>query len=535
MKRLYLALLLLSSAAAAPPNPGVDVLHYTFRLDLSDRSDEIRGETTVVARFLTADVTTLDLDLIGSVQGSNQGMTVTAVTREGQGIAFMHENDILRLTLAETPEAGEQRTYTITYQGTPRDGLFISTNKYGERTFFGDNWPNRARHWLPTVDHPSDKAVCEFVVTAPDHYQVVGCGALVEETNLSGDRRLTHWRSTVPLATKVMVIGVARFAVQYVDEYNGTPIQSWVYPQDREAGFYDYALAERILAFFEGHIGPYPYAKLANVQSKTRFGGMENASNIFYNENSVRGGRESEGLIAHEVAHQWFGDSVTESDWPHIWLSEGFASYLTQLYMEYTHGRDRMVAGLQGARATVISYFENNPAPLVNATVTDPIQHLNTNSYQKGAWVLHMLRGILGTDVFWDGLRTYYRQYRDSNASSEDFQQVMETTSGQDLDWFFEQWLYQSGHPQYEGTWHYNQATSELTVTLNQAQPHGARFRMPLELGVYLDDGQPLHIERVDVDKAQNTFTFTYDQAPTNVVLDPNTWVLMEANFSERP
>ncbi|MFB3132758.1 MAG: M1 family aminopeptidase [Rhodothermales bacterium] len=538
MKRLLLTLLLLGfgmvPVQADPPDPNVDVLHYTFRLTLSDETDEVRGETTIVVRFRTDGVTALDLDLIGPAREGDRGMNVTVVMQDDQAVEFTHANDRLHIALPTPSRMQEQRTFTITYQGTPADGLVISQNKYGERTFFGDNWPNRARHWLPTIDHPSDKALCEFIITAPNHYQVVGCGTLVEETDLPGGLRLTHWRSEAPLATKVMVMGAARFAVQYVDQYQGTPIQSWVYPQDREAGFYDYALAKRILAFFDGHIGPFPYAKLANVQSKTRFGGMENASNIFYNENSVSGSRRSEGLMAHEIAHQWFGDSVTEADWPHIWLSEGFATYFTQLYMEYTYGRDRMVAGMQQAKGPIFGYFERNPAPLVDTTITNLMGLLNPNSYQKGGWVLHMLRYVVGNEAFWDGIRAYYRQYRDGNAWTEDFQQVMETTSGQDLGWFFQQWIYQAGHPRYEGAWHYNAASRQLTVTLHQIQTDGTFFRMPIEVGIYTDDTALPRIEILDVDEQQNTFTFTLDDAPTDVVLDPNTWVLMEAEFSKQ-
>ncbi len=538
MNRLLLTLLLLgfgmAPAQADPPDPNVDVLHYTFRLTLSDETDEVRGETTIVVRFRTDGVTRLDLDLIGPAREGDRGMNVAAVMQDDQAVEFTHANDRLHIALPAPSRVQEQRTFTITYQGTPADGLVISQNKYGERTFFGDNWPNRARHWLPTIDHPSDKALCEFIITAPNHYQVVGCGTLVEETDLPGGLRLTHWRSEVPLATKVMVMGAARFAVQYVDQYQGTPIQSWVYPQDREAGFYDYALAKRILAFFDGHIGPFPYAKLANVQSKTRFGGMENASNIFYSENSVSGSRRSEGLMAHEIAHQWFDDSVTEADWPHIWLSEGFATYFTQLYMEYTYGRDRMVAGMQRAKGPIFGYFERNPAPLVDTTITNLMRFLNPNSYQKGGWVLHMLRYVVGNEAFWDGIRAYYRQYRDGNAWTEDFQQVMETASGQDLGWFFQQWIYQAGHPRYEGTWHYDAASRQLTVTLHQIQTDGTFFRMPIEVGIYTDDTALPRIEILDVDEQQNTFTFTLDDAPTDVVLDPNTWVLMEADFSRR-
>src|SRR5690606_33381103 len=167
-------------------------------------------------------------------------------------------------------------------------------------------------------------------------------GARVEESDIEGDRRRTHTRSEVPIATKVMVIGVARFAVDHVREVNGIPVTSWVYPQDRDAGFSDYARAAAILDYFDSHIGPYPYLKLANVQSKTRYGGMENAGNIFYSEGSVTGTGRSEGTIAHEIAHQWFGDSVTEADWYHVWLSEGFATYFTLLWYEHAYGRDRM-------------------------------------------------------------------------------------------------------------------------------------------------------------------------------------------------
>ncbi len=539
MKNLLPLLLLLivwpTPAQADPPDPNVDVLHYTFRLTLSDETDEVRGETTIVVRFRTDGVTTLDLDLIGPAREGDRGMNVAAVMQDDQAVEFTHANDRLHVALPTPSRVQEQRTFTITYQGTPADGLVISQIKYVERTFFGYNWPNRARLWLPSVDHPSDKALCEFIITAPNHYQVVGCGTLVEETDLPGGLRLTHWRSEAPLATKVMVMGAARFAVQYVDQYQGTPIQSWVYPQDREAGFYDYALAKRILAFFDGHIGPFPYAKLANVQSKTRFGGMENASNIFYTESSVSGHRRSEGLMAHEIAHQWFGDSVTEADWPHIWLSEGFATYFTQLYMEYTYGRDRMVAGMQQANGPIFGYFERNPAPLVDTTITNLMRFLNPNTYEKGGWVLHMLRYVVGNEAFWDGIRAYYRQYRDGNAWTEDFQQVMETASGQDLGWFFQQWIYQVGHPRYEGAWHYDAASRQLTVTLNQKiQTDGTSFRMPIEVGIYTDDTALPRIEVLEVDEQQNTFTFTLDDAPTDVVLDPNTWVLMEAEFSRQ-
>src|SRR5204863_6116924 len=154
------------------------------------------------------------------------------------------------------------------------------------------------------------------------------------ESAVTKKRKITHWKTSVVLPTKVMVIGVARFAIEYEGEINKVPLQSWVYPQNRKEGFSDYSMASGPLDYFSKNIAPYPYEKLANVQSTTRWGGMENAGNIFYYENSVTGKANIEGLLAHEVAHQWFGDSASESDWYHVWLSEGFATYFTQLYLE---------------------------------------------------------------------------------------------------------------------------------------------------------------------------------------------------------
>src|SRR6266700_2106852 len=179
-----------------------------------------------------------------------------------------------------------------------------------------------------------------------------------------------------------MVIGAAGFAVQYSGTINGTPVYSWVYPENKEKGFYDYAQAVDILPFYIKHVGPYAYEKLANVQSKTIFGGMENAGAIFYSENTVTGTRVSESLLAHEIAHQWFGDMATETDWSHLWLSEGFATYMTILYFEKKYEK-----------------------PVVDSSVTNYMELLNANSYQKGGWILHMLRMEAGDSAFWKGIR----------------------------------------------------------------------------------------------------------------------------------
>ena len=242
-----------------PKNPDIDAINYTFKLSLSDDTDEIVGEATVDLRFRVDGISEIRLDLISQGEDGS-GMAVTGVAAGGESVAFTHEGNELLIHLPVPSRASQRSQYTIRYRGVPATGLIIGDNKHGDRTFFSDNWPNRARNWLPTIDHPYDKAMCEFVVTAPDHYQVISNGLKMEETDLPGGRRLTHWKQSVPIATWLYVLGVARFAVQYVGEYDGKSIQTWVYAQDRDAGFYDFAVPTKdVLEFYGDRVGPYSY------------------------------------------------------------------------------------------------------------------------------------------------------------------------------------------------------------------------------------------------------------------------------------
>jgi aminopeptidase N len=522
-----------------PKNPNIDAINYTFRIALSDTTDAITCEETIDIQYRAAGVETLRLDLVNASPSlGNKGMVVDQVISEGKPLSFTHENDVLTITLPSPSVLDQRSSYSVTYKGVPASGLKIAKNKYGDRTFFSDNWPDKGRHWLATIDHPYDKATCEFIVTAPAHYQVVSNGLKVEESDLANGHRLTHWKESVPIATWLYVLGVAPFAVQYVDDFDGKSIETWVYPQDRDAGFYDFAIpTKKVLEFYSEHIGPFSYEKLANIQSNSVSGGMEAASAILYSENSVVGDRNERwrNVVIHEIAHQWFGNSVTEYDWDDVWLSEGFATYFTLLFIEHAYGHDALMKGLASSKKTVEEFYLKNPEyRIVHDNLSDMDQVTSIQTYQKGSWILHMLRGVVGTDTFWKGIRSYYNKYKDSNATTDDFRKQMEVVSGMDLKSFFQQWLYRPGTLKLQGSWEYNANKREISITLNQVQADGSLFKMPLEIGIYRPNDSSLLIRKVQIVGQSNTFNIPVDFEPYKLALDPNFWVLMEADFKRK-
>jgi len=539
LKNLLLPALLFFSAPLLadtyPKNTAIDALHYAFAIKLSDQTDVISVTLTMDVRFKGPGVNALRLDLmnlnttasaIHSV-APGKGMQVSSITRNGESVAFNHSNNVLTIPLSPAPAVNEDRRFVITYSGIPSSGLKIANNKYGERTFFSDNWPDQARHWLAVIDHPYDKATSEFIVTAPNHYQVVSNGLKVEQSDLSDGLRLTHWKQGVPIAPWLYVLGVARFAVQYVDQFEGKSIETWVYAKDRDAGFIDFAEPSKdVLAFYTDYIGPYAYERLANIQSNSVSGGMEAASAILYSESSVSGKKDPRwrNVVIHEIAHQWFGNAVTEFDWDDVWLSEGFATYFTLVYLEHSAGHDEFVRGLIKSREQIISYLSKNPdSPIVHNNLNDMSKVTSALTYQKGAWVLHMLRHKVGEVNFQRGIRSYYKKYFNGNATTNDFRQEMEQASGMDLMAFFKQWLNRDGLPNIKARWKWDPKTKELLVTVSQKQ--SLPFAFPLEFGIRSED-QNIQILKAAVDKSESSFSFPMEKRPLSVSLDPQTKLL---------
>jgi len=516
-----------------PKNPGIDVEGYVFELELNDENNIVEGKTTVNARFLSAGQTMLRLDLIQKSEAlEGKGMTVEEVVFDGDNVQFEHRDDQLFITLPREAKANELISVQVIYSGIPNSGLKIDANKHGDRAFFSDNWSSRVRNWLPTVDHPSDKAKSEFIVTAPDRYQVVSNGLLMEETGLGDGKRLTHWKNSVPIATWLYMLGVSDFAVQYVDEFDGKSIQTWVARQDREAGFYDFAEpTKKVLQYYTDLIGPYSYEKLANIVSNATSGGMEAASAIAYSEASVSGNRDRRWqiVIIHEIAHQWFGNAVTEADWNDVWLSEGFATYYTLLYREHAWGHDDFIEGIKDARNRVVNFYKDD---YDFAVVRDNLVDLNNVSgammYQKGAWILHMVRDKIGVDDYNRGIRSYYEEYQDLNASTLDLIRHLEEASDTKLEGFFQQWLRQGGIPHFEVRW--VQENGRVTYGVRQTQEKYL-FETEVDVQFRFADGSLSEISTVkqpivDGEAWAGVYDVAQDKEVVEIIVDPKTRLL---------
>jgi aminopeptidase N len=467
------------TSTAHPYRPGIDVLDYDLTLDLPLRGNVVRGDA-VITMQRTAAVDTVVLDLVR--------LGVDSVRVDGRRVGFSRTPTEIHVPLP----AGERGRFTvgIAYAGAVEDGLIIRTDSAGRWTGFGDNWPNRGRFWIPSVDHPSDKATVSWTVTAPAERTVIANGVQVERTIVADGRARTRWRESHSIPVYLMVIAAAPLVEYPLGETacglasTGRCVPQYVYtsPEQRTMLPGPFGQAGEIVRYFASLVGQFPYERLAHVQSSTRFGGMENATAIFYSDAAFRRGTMNEGLIAHETAHQWFGDAVTEREWAHLWLSEGFATYFAALWTRHARGDSAFRVELRGIRDAIFSDVDAVPKrPVIDTQQTELLALLNRNSYEKGGFVLHMLRQQVGDSAFFGALRSYYATYRDANALTDDLRSAMERTSRQPLVWFFDQWLRRPGFPELNVTWSYDPSSHQVLLDVIQDDRFGA-FRLPLTL-----------------------------------------------------
>lgn len=450
MKRIIVACCLLCSLQAFSqtnaPLSQYDITSYNLNVELQDETDSITVGEIVRYRLTDPNCKEIVLDLIGPNAATKKGMTVTIVTCSSLPGKVVYRQEGNRVIIAAQKDTAKQWFY-VQYKGIPADGMIIGKNKFGERTFFSDNWPDRAAHWIACVNHPADKATFVWKVEAPSHYTVTGNGLLTMENNTWDGHKAWTFIEENPIPVKVAAIGVARFDRILSGNVGCVPVYKYFYPQSAENKYYKFDNATEILRFYSSLIGEYSFRKLANVQSTTMFGGMENAGNIFYDEGRVDDDQSIEALVAHEIAHQWFGNTVTEKSYAHVWLSEGFATFLTHYYLEKKYGKDTLRKRLKDDWAKVNSYSRAYPSPVVNNT-KNYMTLLNPLSYQKGALFLQTLRERLGDETFFKILRSFYSNYKFKNADTEDFRSEVEAITRKDWKEFFNDWLYKAKLPE---------------------------------------------------------------------------------------
>ncbi len=526
------AICLAASRAAAqqirPYRPAFDALDYALTIELPDSGTTIRGtETLRVQRNAASDSLVLDL----------LDLSVDRAAVNGKAARFWPVNGGVAIALPKGSSG--QFDVTVDYGGSVVDGLIARRDSAGRWTYFGDNWPNRARHWIPSIDHPSDKATVTWHVIAPPTQTVVANGKLVSTRDVRGrdgsSKREWTWREGRRIPVYLMVIAAAPLVAYDLGDTDCglaemqrcVPQTVYTAPEQKSFSPGPFARAGEMVQLFSRLVGPFPYEKLAHLQSSTRFGGMENATAIFYADAGFRTGRMGDGVVAHETAHQWFGDAVTEREWPHLWLSEGFATYFAALWARAARGDSAFRTEMADIRARVLADQEAVPKrPVIDTIETDLLALLNRNSYEKGGFVLHMLKNEVGERAFFDALRAYYADHKHGTALTDDLRAAMEHEARRPLGWFFDQWLKRPGFPEVTATWTYDAGAKEVTINAIQSSTFG-NFQFPLTVAVVDSTGAARRATlSMTASGAPAQTRIPLARSPATVILDPDVVLL---------
>ncbi|MBD0324948.1 MAG: M1 family metallopeptidase [Pyrinomonadaceae bacterium] len=508
-------------------------INYDVALIFDEQLTELTSARTDISILILKDsLSTIDLDF--------GEMTIDAVTVNNQPVRFEHAQGKINLSLAQPPKKGERLTVSVKYHGRPKDGLKLTADKAGKPSATGDNWPDRVHHWIPCLEHPSAKATVRFTVTAHARNLVVANGQLTAKRDNPDNTRTWIYTEGVPIPPYCMIVAVGEFALVEPQRPALTPLFYYVPQPDREFAQKGFAPAPLSLELFTQQVAPYPYEKLALIVGATRFGGMENSSAIVFGSTffdprtdapmsrrfNIRRGIVE--VVAHEIAHQWFGDSVTAATWSDLWLSEGFATYFAGLFTERYEGREAFRDYMRRDAEEYFKYAKQRRAPIFDPDTENLNELLNENNYQKGSWVLHMLRSILGDNAFFRGIRIYYASHRNSTATTEDLRAALEKASGVNLRAFFQRWIYGSGHPVYELSWTWRQISRKggvMTIHLQQTQTDAA-FTNPVPVEITMPSGKTRTIikplAKVTIKR------IPLSQQPVDVHIDPDETILKE-------
>ncbi|MDX2472958.1 MAG: M1 family aminopeptidase [Candidatus Krumholzibacteria bacterium] len=503
---------LLAAAAQKTANQAFyDVHHYGLELTLNSSTQNLIGTVTTTAEVVGSAISTLDLNL-------QSGLNVSAVTADGNAATFSRSGAILTVNLDRTYNVGETAIVGVSYNGNPAGGAFGWSSFSGLPMTWTLSEPYGAREWWPCKDLNTDKADSLDITVTVLNDQIVASQGLLQSDVDDGTWRTFHWKTNYPTATYLVSLAIYPYQ-QYSDWY--TPlaggdqmeVQYFVYPSHFTAVQPTYALTVPMIGTFAGAYGEYPFVNEKYGHAEfTWGGGMEH-------QTITSMGGYSEDLISHELAHQWWGDMVTCADFGHIWLNEGFATWSEAYWAEQTYGfatyQDYMAAAAYYGPGTI---FVENP-------LTENIFDSNL-TYNKGSWIVHMLRGVLGDADFFTGLQNYRANNLYGTATTADLQATLELVSGRDLTAFFQQWIYGEYFPIYEMSWVVGPSAGEITVTLEQVQDNAGVFTMPVPLRITTDLGTT--DVKVENDQLSQSFVIAVDGSVASVEVDPDKWILRQ-------
>ena len=518
-----------------------DVKHIKAELLIDTKKRELRGTVTHSVSPLHPYLKQLELDC-----GPLLKVSRVTVGPKGNSCTFTTKDSKLSVTLDKAYGLGDTLDLAIEYSGSPDRGLYFVWPEapYPEKrlSFWTQGEAEDTHHWLPCYDYPNERATSEMIITTEKPLFVLSNGTLIETKENDGNTTTYHWKMTVPHSSYLISLAASDFAV-YHDRAGDLPVDYYVAKHVDEATARRFmGNTPRMIRFFGDKLGqPYPYPKYAQVCVPDFIaGGMENISattmtdSALHDEIAEREHQE-DGLVAHELAHQWFGDFLTCKDWSHLWLNEGFASYFDPLYAQHDLGDDVFRLEMKGSQDGYIGGDLEYRRPIVESRYEESDDMFDGVTYSKGACVLHALRGLVGDDAWWRGIKAYVAAHKLDVVETDDLRTAMETAYGKDLKWFFDQWVYKAGHPELKVRWHYEDADKTVRVRIQQVQTLDDQtplFRLPTTLEITEDIGKTRTIPVV-IDGASHEFVIPAAARPKMVQIDPLGWLIKELDFEK--
>ena len=539
---LVLCLLMLggTAALAAPrqyaPRRVVDITHVTIDVTPDFAQGTVAGTTTIRFVPIAELLTELKLDAVD--------LDVTSVTSEPNIAGFSVTDEAITITFSPPVLPGEERAVTVTHSAEPERGMYFRTPELGypeaDMHLFTQGESHEARHWFPNFDYPNERFSSEVICHVPPEMTVLSNGRLVsEQVDPETGLKAVHWLQEKPHVNYLIAL-VAGMFEKIESQHNDLPLAFYTVPskiQYAENSFRDTA---DMVAFYEREIGiPYPWDKYYQVAvSDFVAGGMENTTLTILTDGTLftdvsENIHSSQGLVAHELVHQWFGDYVTCKDWSHLWLNEGFAVYYEDLYDRHKNGQDSFLHGLYNSARHVVSR-DVNGKPIVDRTYADADDQFDYRNYPKAGWVLHMLRSQLGERLFRRVVQTYVERHALDVVVTEDFRSIVEELSGRPFDRFFDQWLYHGGCPELEVSYEWQEEDKLAKVSVKQAQKQGddaVPFYLPTKVRFWFD-GWPTDRDIV-IDEMQHDFYFAMRGEPDIVRFDPELTLLAKVTFNK--